>query len=168
MKTTIGPSDKFKNPVAQPGWSIWIESGMWYTAPTVDPDKFGPHEYEQTFTGMCSCGCNMWSSSSSGPVDPFGKCPNNPNPFTAKSDIPPPPQVGFWRSARGENHGLNSQPGDEWVNSNEITDTDRLRWIVEYLVESNVGEMPDDFGLARNWIDMRMAECGMSKIGVSE
>lgn len=36
---------------------------------------------------------------------------------------------GFWRSARGENHGLNSMPGDVWVVPGDITDTDRLNWL---------------------------------------
>lgn len=39
---------------------------------------------------------------------------------------------GFWRSARGENHGRNSQPGDVWVEPGDITDTDRLNWLIAH------------------------------------
>jgi len=78
----LGPSDKFKREDAKPGYSVWIEYGIYYQAPTVDPNKFGPHDYEIGYgTGTCECGCYMGSSSSSGDCDPFGACPENPNPF---------------------------------------------------------------------------------------
>jgi len=66
------------------GFSYWIEWGRWYEAPTVDPSKFGAHDYEPGI-GSCKCGCHMGDSNSSGPVDPFGACPCNP--------LPPPASV---------------------------------------------------------------------------
>lgn len=56
---------------------------------------------------------------------------------TQDSKQPTPPALapvtgsasGFWRSPRGENHGLNSKPGDVWVNPGDIHDTDRLNWL---------------------------------------
>lgn len=33
----------------------------------------------------------------------------------------PTPPTGYWQSTRGENHGLNSQPGDKWVSSTPPT-----------------------------------------------
>jgi hypothetical protein len=51
---------------------------------------------------------------------------------------------GFWRSARGENHGRDSQPGDIWVEPGDITDTDRLNWMIAhsaYLSHSRDGEV---------------------------
>lgn len=81
-KTEIGPSDVFRNPKPKRGWSVWIESGVWFTAPTVNPRKFGRHDWEN---GMwekgvrnCRCGCYMGSYSSAGPVDPSGACPAKP------------------------------------------------------------------------------------------
>lgn len=85
MKTEIGTSDKFPSPKAKRGWSIWIENGVLFTAPTVSSRKFGGHSYSNGGYDMgihhCSCGCYMGSSSSSGPVDPFGACPDNPKPL---------------------------------------------------------------------------------------
>lgn len=78
-KIRIGPSDVFSDPQMRPGWSRWIESGVWFCAPTVDPEKFGGHAYGDG-TGECPCGCSMYSASSGGPVDPFGACPSNPLP----------------------------------------------------------------------------------------
>lgn len=73
---------------AEPEMSQWIEDGEKMTAPKVDPDKFGPHNYPgcsgDVFmrTSDCShgCGCWMGESRSGGPVDPFGRCPKNPKP----------------------------------------------------------------------------------------
>lgn len=67
-------------PKPQRGYAIWIEWGKWYTARKVNPKKFGPHRYDgwDRHTGNCSCGCYMGRHDSSGPVDPFGACPNNP------------------------------------------------------------------------------------------
>lgn len=70
----------------KPGYSYWIEYGVYYQAPTVDPVKFGPHDYAQPgghYLDDCKCGCKMYSSSSSGDCDPFGACPENPNPFAS-------------------------------------------------------------------------------------
>ncbi len=79
MKTKIGTSAEYPDPKPEPGWSVWIENGVWFTAPTVDPEKFGEHAYwKQAWVGNCKCGCEMHSSSSSGSVDPFGACPENP------------------------------------------------------------------------------------------
>ena len=56
---------------------------------------------------------------------------------TPKTDENPNPPLadaigsGFWRSARGENHGRNSRPGDVWVIPGDITDTDRLNWLIK-------------------------------------
>ena len=62
----------------QSGWSVSVDWGKWYTAPSVNGQQFGPHRYGQHGTGPCACGCSMSVSSSSGPVDPFGACPANP------------------------------------------------------------------------------------------
>lgn len=70
------------NPEKKPGISYWIEWGKWYGATTVDPKKFGGHAYDnggyEHGVRTCLCGCYMGSSSSSGPVNPFGACPENP------------------------------------------------------------------------------------------
>jgi hypothetical protein len=65
-------------------------------------------------------------------------------------------QRGFWRSPRGESHGLNSKPGDEWVHEGDIHDTDRLQWLVDNITEEIAVMMPDDFGQARQYIDELM------------
>lgn len=39
---------------------------------------------------------------------------------------------GFWRSPTGENHGRDSRPGDVWVKPGDITDTDRLNWLIAH------------------------------------
>lgn len=65
-------------------------------------------------------------------------------------------QRGFWRSPRGENHGLNSKPGDEWAHEGDIHDTDRLRWLVMNFDEDAFFNMPEDFGMAREYIDELM------------
>lgn len=67
-------------------------------------------------------------------------------------------QRGFWRSPKGEHHGLNSQPGDEWATPESITDTDRLRFVVEKFNEDTFACMPDDSGLAREYIDELMLD----------
>ncbi len=85
MKIELGPSDKIINPKSKRGYSIWIENGVYYTAKTVNKKKFGPHAYDEGgyYLGIhnCPCGCYMGSSSSSGPVDPFGPCPMNPKGY---------------------------------------------------------------------------------------
>lgn len=62
--------------------AVWVEWGVWYTAPTVDKARFGGHAYDnggyERGIRNCPCGCHMGSSSSSGPVDPWGPCPENP------------------------------------------------------------------------------------------
>jgi hypothetical protein len=82
MKEALGMSAEIADPrkPQKPGFSTWIENGVWYQAPTVDPAKFGPHDYHKKWPQitMCKCGCRMGSESSSGPVDPFGACPSNP------------------------------------------------------------------------------------------
>ena len=80
MKTEI-PNNRETWQTERQGYSRWVENGHAYEAPTVDPEKFGPHDYNKPGMrgqGKCKCGCAMWSSSSSGPVDPFGRCPENP------------------------------------------------------------------------------------------
>lgn len=78
----IGSSADFPKPKVKRGWSVWIESGTWYTAPTVDRRSFGGHAYDnggyEEGIRDCSCGCFMLSSASGGPVNPFGPCPKNP------------------------------------------------------------------------------------------
>jgi hypothetical protein len=82
MKTEIGSSAVHRNPKPKRGWSLWIEDGVWYTAPKISPRKFGKHAYfiSKIRTGIrkCPCGCFMTRSDSGGPVDPFGACPMNP------------------------------------------------------------------------------------------
>jgi hypothetical protein len=81
MKTALGPSPTSDPPSFNEGYSVWIESGVWYTAPTVDSSKFGGHDYDNGgyMKGVrdCDCGCFMVASSAGGPVDPFGPCPAN-------------------------------------------------------------------------------------------
>jgi hypothetical protein len=67
------------------GLDWWVENGIIKTAPKI-PDNYSPHsyhEYNQGKTiyqfGKCNyCDCEMYSSSSSGSYNPFGKCPNRP------------------------------------------------------------------------------------------
>lgn len=80
MKTEIGSSSEHKDPKPKRGWSLWIENGVWFTSPKVSPRSFGKHDYNGGYRkGIrdCRCGCFMLSSSSGGPVDPFGACPKN-------------------------------------------------------------------------------------------
>jgi hypothetical protein len=68
------------------GWAYWYEWGKVKSAPVVDSKKFGPHGYaDHDGTSDCrfDCGCSMGPNSSSGPVNPFGACPNNPKDDTA-------------------------------------------------------------------------------------
>lgn len=60
--------------------SVWVEDGVYWAAPTIDANKFGPHDYQRSTkgTGFCKCGCIMARFSSYGSVDPFGPCPENP------------------------------------------------------------------------------------------
>lgn len=61
--------------------ATWVESGAEKTAPEVDADKFGKHDYGDHFgTSDCLHGCECWMGGwgSGGPIDPFGRCPNNP------------------------------------------------------------------------------------------
>jgi hypothetical protein len=82
-RQSFGSSAEKTHPTPPPGFSLWIEDGNWFIAPTVDPAKFGPHDYNarRNWVGDCTCGCYMGRESSSGPCDPFGACPENPNPF---------------------------------------------------------------------------------------
>jgi hypothetical protein len=85
----VGTSATVLNPEPKPGWSIWIESGVYFTAPTVDKNKFSGHAYDnggyEQGIRDCPCGCFMLSSSSGGPVDPFGPCPRNPRKTVTES-----------------------------------------------------------------------------------
>jgi hypothetical protein len=70
-------------PKAQRGYAVWIESGHWYTAPAFTRKNYYPHDYNvrgayDKGVRDCRCGCWMLSSSSGGPVDPFGACPEQP------------------------------------------------------------------------------------------
>ena len=81
MKVACG--DGRSTPKAKRGYSLWMESGTWYTAPKVSHRLFGPHAYDvqgayNAGTRDCPCGCFMLSYSSGGPVDPRGPCPKNP------------------------------------------------------------------------------------------
>jgi hypothetical protein len=40
--------------------------------------------------------------------------------------------AGFWRSPSGANHGRDSRPGDVWVEPGDITDTDRIDFLVAH------------------------------------
>lgn len=76
-KINLGESG-YKNPECPNGYAMWIEDGIWFAAPKVDNEKFGPHEYDNNHRCKYKCGCNMFPYSSDGPVDPFGACPMNP------------------------------------------------------------------------------------------
>lgn len=81
-KRSLGKSSDIALPEPAKGFSVWIENGEWFTAPTIDDSKFGGHAYDGSGYDIgirdCQCGCYMGSSSSSGPVDPGGPCPMNP------------------------------------------------------------------------------------------
>ena len=47
-------------------------------------------------------------------------------------------------------------PGDEWVNPGDVTDTDRLRWLVYEADDDFFFVMPQDLGQAREYIDAAM------------
>ncbi len=80
MKTEIGRD--CPQPKPKRGYSIWIENGVWYSAPRVSAKKFGSHAYDnggyEKGIRDCPCGCHMGGYTSGGPVDPFGPCPFNP------------------------------------------------------------------------------------------
>lgn len=83
-KKKLGKTSDFGGgvPDVEKGHSIWVENGVVCTAPTVDRARFGGHAYDnggyEKGIRDCSCGAYMLSSSSAGPVDPFGPCPLNP------------------------------------------------------------------------------------------
>ena len=62
------------------GHDTWVENGKLRHAPAVDPKTHGDHHYPGSGTRDCFYGCGCWAgpARSSGPVDPFGPCPNNP------------------------------------------------------------------------------------------
>ena len=66
------------------GLAWWIEKGEVKSAPKIDGRNFSTHNYggskSQFQLGRCiyGCGCEMYQTTSYGPVDPFGPCPNNP------------------------------------------------------------------------------------------
>lgn len=61
------------------GHAVWYEDGKVCHAPKIPEGIFGPHKYPRLGSGSCEYGCGCWmgSSSSDGPVDPFGPCPKN-------------------------------------------------------------------------------------------
>lgn len=66
------------------------------------------------------------------------------NVASATLAVAPRSASGFWRSARGENHGRDSRPGDTWVEPGDVTDTDRLNWMIAhsaFLSHSRDGEV---------------------------
>jgi len=82
-KIRLGNSGEISYPQPQDGFSVWMESGVWYTAKIVS-DDFGGHDYDNGGYDQgvrdCKCGCFMTAFSSGGSVDPFGKCPENKKP----------------------------------------------------------------------------------------
>ena len=112
QRTKLGSSDRLC-PKAKRGWSLWCEWGTWYTAKKVSKSQFGGHAYagKAFLQGIrsCSCGCHMSGCMSSGPVDPFGPCPNNPK--KGKMILSPPfisgPEIKISiRKRRNENRPL--------------------------------------------------------------
>lgn len=82
-------------------YSMWVQDGKWFAAPTVDPEKFGAHDYAiggyERGKRDCRCGCWMGDCRSSGPVDPFGACPANPKPTApVESGTPAPYDYLRW------------------------------------------------------------------------
>lgn len=83
-KKRLGETSDFGGgqPESEPGFDNWTENETVYTAPTVDQNEFGGHDYDhggyEQGIRDCKCGASMLSSSSSGPVNPFGACPMNP------------------------------------------------------------------------------------------
>lgn len=82
QRREVGNSALHWNKKPPKGFSKWCENGVVIHAKTVNP-KFGGHDYDNGgyWQGIrdCTCGCYMLSSSSGGPVDPFGRCPANPH-----------------------------------------------------------------------------------------
>lgn len=78
--TQYPPNNPKKKSAGLLGWKV--ESGIWYKSEEVDSTKFGGHAHDnggyEKGVRDCFCGCYMGSYNSSGPVDPFGSCPNNP------------------------------------------------------------------------------------------
>ncbi len=70
----------------------WVEDGNKRTAPAVDPEKFGDHDYGENpySTDDCRHGCGCWAgeSRSGGPIDPWGPCPNNPRGAVSSRLLP--------------------------------------------------------------------------------
>lgn len=95
-KTSLGTSHDIAWPTPAPGMSVWIENGEWFTASTVDPKTHGTHAYDEGGyeKGIhdCTCGCYMMSSSSGGPVDPAGACPDNPRIAPQPDSAAPKPE----------------------------------------------------------------------------
>ena len=63
------------------GHTVWYEYSGIKHAPVVDKAKFGNHRFaDHDGTSDCKYGCGCWMgpSRSGGPVDPGGRCPNNP------------------------------------------------------------------------------------------
>lgn len=59
-------------------------------------------------------------------------------PATHWMPLPPSPRTPMsTSSARGENHGRDSRPGDVYVEPGDITDTDRLNWLDSVMVNAN-------------------------------
>ena len=82
-KRELGKSGEIPTPLPTRRRSIWIESGVYFTALKISSRKFGKHVY--MFPGAyengerdCPCGCWMGNTNSGGPCDPFGPCPKNP------------------------------------------------------------------------------------------
>lgn len=84
QKEELGKSSVVTDPekAVKKGYSWWIENGVYFQAPKVNGKLFKGHDYSGGFWDRgirdCKCGCFMLSSSSGGPVDPFGPCPLNP------------------------------------------------------------------------------------------
>lgn len=78
QRREVGPTSVKFTP--ELGWSVWAENGKWITAKTVKTGNGHAYDnggYEKGIRD-CPCGCYMLSSSSAGPVDPFGDCPSTP------------------------------------------------------------------------------------------
>lgn len=118
-RKSLGKTDVVKHPPKEDGCSVWLESGEWFAAPTIDRAKFGGHDYDNGGYAQgirdCKCGAYMLSSSSAGPVDPFGACPLNPISASPVDTAVPSGVVNQWQA-------IESAPKDGtviWIRESE-------------------------------------------------
>lgn len=104
----LGASNKENSLKCPKGYAYWVEDGKWKASPSVSNEMFGNHSYGPEGVGHCVCGCVMRSSSSHGPVDPFGACPLNPK---TKAAPEPKPEFRYFKDPDGTRWKMPSAGG---------------------------------------------------------